>query len=110
MLIGLTFGAKEHNVATSIRGGLLGAVEDESVRNVMRRVAASTSADTAELCHPPFAPEQLPEALGTILTFSYTNKISAPRPGWSCSSPRRRIRSMMASSMRCAMRGQTRPG
>lgn len=76
MLVSLTYGARENNLAAVIRKGAIDEVENDSNRAVMQWVRASTCADSTELHSAPFTAPQLPEAIGTILTFSYTNKVT----------------------------------
>lgn len=76
MLVGLTYGAKQAEVAASIRKGDEHGISDERVRKIMEWVRASVAADSAPLRRPPFDPAELPEAIGTLLVFSYTNKIT----------------------------------
>jgi hypothetical protein len=76
MLVSLTHGAKQHNVAAAIRDGAIDRVEDATVRAIMEWVGACVDGGSPGLSSPPFDPEQLPEAIGTVLVFSYTNKIT----------------------------------
>jgi len=76
MLLSLTLGADEKNLADSLRENDLNQIKDESTRKIMQWTKASQSKHSDLLRNPPFTEEQMPEALGTLIVFGYTNKIS----------------------------------
>lgn len=76
MLVALTFGAAQYDVARSIHKGTVGGVQSNSVRAIIEWAEAAASADELRLGASPFGPNELPEAIGTLLVFSYTNKIT----------------------------------
>ena len=76
MLLSLTHGAKENNLANSLRKNEMASIEDEMTLKKLQWTKASISRNARELEAPPFKPEEMPEALGTLIVFNYTNKIS----------------------------------
>lgn len=76
MLLSLTHGARENGVAVSLRNNTLGSIEDDLTRERLEWTKGSISRDAEVLRHPPFTQEELPEAVGTLIVFNYTNKIS----------------------------------
>ncbi|UCH90675.1 MAG: hypothetical protein JSU60_06080 [Nitrospirota bacterium] len=75
-LLSLTHGAKKNNVANSLRKNEMDSINDEATLQRLQWTKASITRNAAELDDPPFRPEELPEALGTLIVFNYTNKIS----------------------------------
>ena len=76
MLLSLTHGAQEHNVAVSLRDRELDHVDDVLTQKRLKWIQACVTGDKAHLENPPFDCDQWPEALGTLLVFGYTNRIS----------------------------------
>ncbi len=76
MLLSLTHGAKKDNVANSLRKNELDSIDDELALKRLRWTKASISRNAPELQAPPFSLEEMAEALGTLIVFNYTNKIS----------------------------------
>lgn len=76
MLVALTFGAEQPDVASSIQRGRFGGVQSDSARAIIEWAEAAVNADDPRLEASPFGPDELPEAIGTLLVFSYTNKIT----------------------------------
>lgn len=76
MLLSLTHGASEHRTADAIRAGKVETIENETLRRRLAWTRAVVRADAPELSAPPFTTAEMPEALGTIVTFGYTNKIT----------------------------------
>jgi len=76
MLISLTLGAHEENVVQGLQTKNLALIDDELTQQRMKWVKASIQKHAAVLRTPPFTPEQMPEALGNLIVFGYTNKIS----------------------------------
>jgi len=76
MLLSLTHGAKQTNVANSLRKNVMDAIEDELTLKRLQWTKASITRTAEELQNPPFNPKEMPEALGTLIVFNYTNKIS----------------------------------
>ncbi len=76
MLLSLTHGAKENTVADGIRNQTSDAIEDDDVRAKIEWARSTIEAGAPRLHQPTFSIEEMPEAIATILTFSYTNKIS----------------------------------
>jgi hypothetical protein len=75
-LLSLTHGAKENDVAVSLRKRNLDAIQDELTRKRLQWAKASVDKHAPELNDPPFSADEMPEALGTLVVFGYTNKIS----------------------------------
>ncbi|MEK9629917.1 MAG: hypothetical protein VW455_12970 [Nitrospinota bacterium] len=76
MLLSLTFGANESNLANSLEQNTLSEIKDEKVRKIMGWVKASSTKYSEILKDPPFTEAQMPEALGNLIVFGYTNRIS----------------------------------
>ena len=76
MLLSLTHGAREHNVAGSLRDGRVDAVRDPLVRRRLAWAQYGARPDEAPVGDAPFDPYELPEALATLLVFGYTNRVS----------------------------------
>jgi hypothetical protein len=76
MLLSLTFGASESNLASSLKENDLTLIEDEEVKRIMEWVKASSSKHSKKLKEPPFSVSQMSEALGNLIVFGYTNRIS----------------------------------
>jgi len=76
MLLSLTHGAKQDNLANSLRQHEMASIEDELTLKRLQWTKASITRNAEELQDPPFSPEEMPEALGTLIVFNYTNKIS----------------------------------
>jgi len=76
MLLSLTHGARQDSVAVSLRKNELGAIEDDLTRKRLEWTKESISKNGEALRNPPFTQQELPEALGTLVVFNYTNKIS----------------------------------
>ena len=76
MLLSLTHGAKQNNVANSLRKNVMDAIDDELTLKRLQWTKASITRHANELQDPPFSQEEMPEALGTLIVFNYTNKIS----------------------------------
>ena len=76
MLLSLTHGANQNNVAKSLRKNDMDLIDDELVLKRLQWTKASITRNAEELQDPPFSPDELPEALGTLIVFNYTNKIS----------------------------------
>ena len=76
MLLSLTLGAREENVAHALQTNNLTLIDDELTHKRMEWVKASAKKFAAELTAPPFTLEQMPEALGNVIVFGYTNRIS----------------------------------
>lgn len=76
MLLSLTLGANEKNLANSLQANNLTQIKDELTKKRMEWIKASQSKHSDTLKTPPFTKEQMPEALGTLIVFGYTNKIS----------------------------------
>jgi len=75
-LLSLTHGAKKNNVANSLRKNKMEWIEDERTLKQLQWTKASITRNAEELQDPPFGSKELPEALGTLIVFNYTNKIS----------------------------------
>lgn len=75
-LLSLTHGAQETDIALSLRTDNLASITDELTRKRLQWTKASVSKNARELSSPPFDADQMPEALGTLVVFGYTNKIS----------------------------------
>lgn len=75
-LLSLTHGAKQNNVANSLRRNELDAIDDALTLKRFQWTKASITRNAEELQDPPFSPTEMPEALGTLIVFNYTNKIS----------------------------------
>jgi len=75
-LISLTHAAKKNNVANALRQNEMESIDDELTLKRLQWTKASTTRNAEELHIPPFSPEEMPEALGALLVFNYTNKIS----------------------------------
>jgi hypothetical protein len=75
-LISLTHGAKKNNVANALRQNEMESIDDELTLKRLEWTKASINRNAAELRDAPFSPEEMPEALGTLIVFNYTNKIS----------------------------------
>ncbi|MHC4520336.1 MAG: hypothetical protein ACYTAS_17250 [Planctomycetota bacterium] len=86
-LLSLTHGARQDNVANSLRKHEVESVSDELTQKRLKWTKASIARNSPQLDSPPFSPEEMPEALGTLVVFNYTNKISdftmdgSPVPG-----------------------------
>lgn len=76
MLLSLTHGAKKDNVANSLRQNAMESIDDKRTLERLRWTKASINRHALELQDPPFSSEEMPEALGTLIVFNYTNKIS----------------------------------
>jgi hypothetical protein len=76
MLLSLTHGAHQNNVANSLRKNEVESIADEITQERLKWTKASITRDSPELDTPPFSQEEMPEALGTLVVFNYTNKIS----------------------------------
>ncbi len=76
MLLSLTHGAQQNNVANSLRKNEMDAIDDDLTLRRLHWTKASITKNAEELQDPPFSPAEMPEALGTLLVFNYTNKIS----------------------------------
>lgn len=76
MLLSLTHGAKQNNVANSLRRNEMESIDDELTLKRFQWTKASITRKAEELQDPPFSPTEMPEALGTLIVFNYTNKIS----------------------------------
>lgn len=76
MLLSLTHGAKQNTVANSLRKNDLRTITDDLTLKRLQWTKASITRNAEELQNPPFSQEELPEALGTLIVFNYTNKIS----------------------------------
>ncbi|MZH02351.1 MAG: hypothetical protein F3745_02820, partial [Nitrospinae bacterium] len=74
MLLSLTFGANEKSLANALKENDLTGIENEKIKRIMEWVKASKHSTTLE--ELPFTPAQVPEALGTLIVFGYTNRIS----------------------------------
>ncbi|MHC4353072.1 MAG: carboxymuconolactone decarboxylase family protein [Planctomycetota bacterium] len=87
MLLSLTHGARQDNVANSLRKHEVESISDELTQKRLKWTKASITRNSPELDSPPFSHEEMPEALGTLAVFNYTNKISdltmdgSPVPG-----------------------------
>jgi len=75
-LLSLTHGAKKNNVANALRQNEMESIDDDLTLKRLQWTKASITRNAEELYDPPFSPEELPEALGTLMVFNYTNKIS----------------------------------
>jgi hypothetical protein len=75
-LLSLTHGANESGVVSSLLRRDLNSISDELLQKRLAWTKASITRGAKKLADPPFAPEQMPEALGTLVVFNYTNKIS----------------------------------
>ena len=75
-LLSLTHGAKKNNVANSLRQNEMEAIDDELTLKKLQWTKSSITKNAEERHDPPFSPEEMPEALGTLIVFNYTNKIS----------------------------------
>ena len=75
-LLSLTYGAKEKNVADSLKKNNVDDIQDELTQKRMRWIKAAPDKNAPELMDPPFSISELPEALGTLIVFGYTNKMS----------------------------------
>ncbi len=75
-LLSLTHGAGENRVANSLRKNQMESIDDEKTLKRLQWIKTSITRNAEELQDPPFVPEELPEALGTLIVFNYTNKIS----------------------------------
>ena len=75
-LLSLTHGAKESAVVSSLLKRDLESISDQLLQKRLAWAKASITRGAKELEEPPFTAEQLPEALGTLVVFNYTNKIS----------------------------------
>ena len=75
-LLSLTHGAKKNTVANSLRKNKMEWIDDERTLKQLQWTKASITKNAKELLDPPFGPKELPEALGTLMVFNYTNKIS----------------------------------
>ncbi len=76
MLLSLTHGAKENAVASSIRKHDPDQIQQPDVRDKLEWIRAAIEADAPALRRPIFSNEEMPEAIATVVAFSYTNKIS----------------------------------
>ncbi len=76
MLLSLTHGAKKDNVANSLRQHAMESIHDEETLKRLKWTKASIHRHAVELQDPPFSSAEMPEALGTLIVFNYTNKIS----------------------------------
>ncbi|MHC4924918.1 MAG: carboxymuconolactone decarboxylase family protein, partial [Planctomycetota bacterium] len=76
MLLSLTHGAKQDGMAKAIRDGKDGDIDDALSRRRVEWARSAVCADAPELRDPPFTAEELPEAIGTLLVFGYTNRIT----------------------------------
>ncbi|MHC4284996.1 MAG: hypothetical protein ACYSWZ_18810, partial [Planctomycetota bacterium] len=76
MLLSLTHGARQNNVANSLRKNQVDSISDEITQKRLKWTKASITKNSPELDNPPFSPDEMPEALGTLVVFNYTNKIS----------------------------------
>ena len=75
-LLSLTHGAKKNNIANSLRKNKMEWIDDDLTLKRLHWTKASITKDAEELQDPPFGSKELPEALGTLIVFNYTNKIS----------------------------------
>ena len=75
-LLSLTHGAKQNNLANSLRKHEMESIDDELTLKRLQWTKASITRNAKELENPPFSSEEMPEALGTLIVFNYTNKIS----------------------------------
>ncbi len=76
MLLSLTLGAQEEKLVQALQGKNLALINDKQNQQRMAWVKASTQKYATLLQTPPFTPEQMPEALGNLIVFGYTNRIS----------------------------------
>jgi hypothetical protein len=76
MLLSLTHGAQEHNVAASLRDRDLDDIDDALTQRRLKWIQACATGNKVYLEDPPFDWAHWPEALGTLLVFGYTNRIS----------------------------------
>jgi hypothetical protein len=75
-LLSLTHGARQNNVANSLRRNQVESISDEITQIRLKWTKASIAKNSPELDNPSFSEEEMPEALGTLVVFNYTNKIS----------------------------------
>ena len=76
MLLSLTFGANEKSLANALKENDLNRIKNEKIKKIMEWVKASSTKYSKTLEEPPFTPAEMPEALGTLIVFGYTNRIS----------------------------------
>lgn len=76
MLLSLTHGAKEDAVADGIRMQDAERIVRPDIRAKLDWTRAALEASDPRLRAPLFSRNEMPEAVATVLTFSYTNKIS----------------------------------
>ena len=75
-LLSLTHGASKKNLANSLRKNRMDSINDDLTLKRLQWTKGSIIRNTVEGHNPPFSPEEMPEALGTLVVFNYTNKIS----------------------------------
>jgi hypothetical protein len=76
MLIGLVNGGGEHEIASRILTGGEANVSDARMREILGWAKAAAAAGPEGTPEPPFAPEEMPEAVGCLFIFSYINRWS----------------------------------
>lgn len=76
MLVSLVHGSGKHATASSILREREGTISDATLRERLAWVRKVATPGVQEATEPPFTPEQLPEAIGTLLMLSYVNRFS----------------------------------
>jgi len=76
MLVGLVNGGGEHETASRILTGDEANVSDARMREILGWAKAAAAAGPEGAPEPPFAPEEMPEAVGCLFIFSYINRWS----------------------------------
>lgn len=76
MLLGLVNGGGEHEVANRILFEREDDVGHERMREILTWAKAAAGAGPAGAPPPPFADDELPEAIGCLFMFSYVNRFS----------------------------------
>lgn len=76
MLVSLVHGSGKHAAASSILREMEEAISDPTLRERLAWVREDATPGAPVVSHAPFTPEQLPEAIGTLLMLSYVTRFS----------------------------------
>ncbi len=76
MLVSLVYGGGKSEAASRISSDEEEQITDPAMRARLAWTRAAGTAGPQEIPEPPFAPEQLPEAIGALLAMSHINRFS----------------------------------
>lgn len=76
MLVGLVHGEGNHESAANLQQGAEEGVTPDDLREEVRWALSTVDPDTEWTGPAPFDETELPEALGSVFTFGYVNRVT----------------------------------